>query len=217
MRLLKFLFSLALILISGVSAADNYCAEHKTTYTDGSIGTKKYQDDMCFCHLYVNIEKNINAPGRFFTAPPHWSANSQGKYFPKSQKLLADIFKDKKECPSESEYQSFLANLSQEIIEVKQQDEVREQKERNEIDNILVLKRTFLQKYCQANPRVALTAIEAYSSRIQVSPDAIKLSRVNLNLKDAICNGVFYTPKGATTCELNFDESGVVTSWSHCQ
>jgi hypothetical protein len=171
---------------------------------------------MCFCHLYVNIAKNINAPGRFFTAPPHWSAKD-GKYFPKSQKLLADIFKDKKECPSESEYQSFLANLSQEIIEVKQQNEVRERNERNELDKILVLKRTFLQKYCQANPRVALTAIEAYSSRIQVSPDAIKLSRVSLNLKDAICNGVFYTPKGATTCELNFDESGVVTSWSYCQ
>jgi hypothetical protein len=66
-------------------------------------------------------------------------------------------------------------------------------------------------KMCSGIPRIDLASIEAFSTFLGVPPDSIKLNRVTATTEVGLfggnilsCNGVFYTPKGAKNCSLEF-------------
>lgn len=73
-----------------------------------------------------------------------------------------------------------------------------------------------MSKFCAGLPRLTLGVIEAMGAKLEVNPDTIKMKRVNLLLdtadKSALgkCIGVFYSPRGSHSCELEFDSKGIV-------
>jgi len=221
------------MLISISGAAASQCPVNVVNYQDTSTGKMGYAYvGGCQCHLRVTVVKpfrdlrnrNIGDPlddgGRYASFfSPHDSMLSQQteKRFPNSQKILDDFFKENKSCPDEPAFQNFLATYRQELIVLQKQDEVKQREQKIENDKRLASRKAFLQTHCKGNPKVSVTLIERFSSRLQVSPDTIKLSRVSLDLGwDGSCKGVFYTPKGAKNCELEFNQSGVVTGLTSC-
>ena len=236
MNLFKISFFWTLLSISGVAASQS-CPGNLTTYQDTSTGKIGYAySGGCHCHLRVvdvkpfrvrdpNMGRNIGDPifddgGRytnFYSPYDGMLGRGTEKRFPKSQKILDDYFKEKKSCPDEPVFQSFMATYRQEVAVNQKQDEVKQREQKIENDKRVASRKASLQTHCKGNPKVSVTLIERFSSRLQVSPDTIKLSRVSLDLGwDGSCKGVFYTPKGAKNCELEFNQSGVVTGLKSC-
>jgi hypothetical protein len=76
-----------------------------------------------------------------------------------------------------------------------------------------------ITKFCSGKPKTLIIVFEGLSRSLQVNPDSINLNRVS-TFKDQDmgigeiyfkCMGVFYSPKGAQNCEIDFDEKGVIS------
>jgi hypothetical protein len=73
-----------------------------------------------------------------------------------------------------------------------------------------------MTKFCSGKPKNYLTVFERLGQSLEVNPDSINLKRVGL-ITDGHsgelyfrCVGIYYSPKGAHECEVQFDEKGSI-------
>ena len=69
------------------------------------------------------------------------------------------------------------------------------------------------EKFCKGVPKMYLGGYEYLSSKWRVNPDSITIKRANYT---NACDVVFYTPVGAKTCEVNFDQKGTIDNVLSC-
>jgi hypothetical protein len=73
---------------------------------------------------------------------------------------------------------------------------------------------SIISKMCTGLPKIYQEVLERLSQRVSVNPDSIQLKRVNLSDDYGMtaCTGTFYSPRGAFSCLVEFQENGVIAS-----
>jgi hypothetical protein len=217
MNRIKSLFSFfSLCMFASLSMAD--CSEVKTKYADGSYSFRSTSATTsplrpCGCQVKVLLRKpdpNKNfdwGDWATFTSPVDiWDR------FPKTQIVLDRVFKSTNQCPDEANFQVLVSTWRNEVEE-KNEEEMKSMKQYAQEN---AAKSAQIQRMCQGIPKVNIESIERLSSSMKVHPDSIKIARLEFGSGSTICRGIFYTPNGAKTCELEFDSGGVVKSLQRC-
>lgn len=73
---------------------------------------------------------------------------------------------------------------------------------------------SIISRMCVGTPKIYQEVLERLSQRVSVNPDSIQLKRVNVSddYGMAACTGTFYSPRGAFSCLVEFQENGVIAS-----
>lgn len=180
---------------------DNY---KKIQYPDGSTARAKegiIGRDNCGCRLelgsisYVLDSAYLN------------NTNQMSPEISKIYKAYAPFYG----CPDNADYskiaQILKAKEDQEAKAKAEEKNANDEKIRNAIKYLVDSN----QKFCKGTPSTRLSFLEYLGSNFRTHPDDIKLKRVEPSEEYLGCIAVFYSSRGPITCQVVFDEKGVIS------
>ena len=180
---------------------DNY---KKIQYPDGSTAEVErglVGNDNCGCRLKLGSISYV------LDSIHLKNTNKMSPEISKIYKAYAPFYG----CPDNADYskiaQILKAKEDQEAKAKAEEKNAKDERIRNGIEYLSNLNKNF----CKGTPRTRLSFFEYLGSNFRTHPDDIKLKRVEPSEKYLGCIAVYYSSRGPITCQVVFDDKGVIS------
>jgi hypothetical protein len=196
-----------------------------TNYVNGGIGVTVQGSTSCGCRISESgkptIQWNIlgnKASIAEIQGIKIW-ANQDVDGFPvpepeidSLEKLVYNSLPKFGGCPSQDAYNTIYAAA----IAYKN-NRMRERQAEKDVNKKYMDNLASRTKYfCKGIPKMRRSLSEQMANELRVNPDTITVNRVEVRSAND-CKAVFYSPVGAFKCSIDFDNSGIINSFTDCR